>query len=83
MIDYTIREINRYLKKDIQLSSSIANCDIKQTLLEKYRYQAWDKAGCKTHYNFYVLNKLSRPSNGLHYALELFCLGLHRKCLST
>jgi hypothetical protein len=57
MVDYTIREINRYLKKDIQLSSSIANCDIKQTLLEKYRYQAWDKAGCKTHYNFYVLNK--------------------------
>ena len=57
MVNYTIREINRYLKKDIQLSPSISNCDIKLTLLEKYRDQSWNKAGCKTHYNFYVLNK--------------------------
>lgn len=57
MVSYTIREINRYLKKDIQLSSSISNCNIKETLLKKYCNQSWDKAGCKTHYNFYVLNK--------------------------
>lgn len=57
MVRYTIREINRYLKKDIQLALSLNKNKIKETLLDKYRYQIWNKAGCKTHYNFYVLNK--------------------------
>lgn len=57
MIKLSVKEINRYLKKDIKLPTTININKIKETLLENYRKQIWNKAGCKTHYNFFVLNK--------------------------
>jgi len=57
MTDLTIREINMYLKKSVNLPLHIKKNKIKAFLLKKYFNQNWNKAGCKTHYNFYVINE--------------------------
>ena len=58
MSEFSIRDINMYLKKDVKLPLSLDKKNIKERLLNNYKNKFWNKGGCKTHYNFYVINKL-------------------------
>jgi hypothetical protein len=54
----SLREINRYLSKDLKLESTTKKKNIKAILLSKYKNADWNKAGYKLHYNFYKINQL-------------------------
>jgi hypothetical protein len=58
-----INNINRYISKDIQLNVKYTNDKVRNTVLDFYKTHKRNKSGCKTHFNFHVINNILEIKN--------------------